>query len=227
MSERPHLSLAALQHADSMFPSGAISFSWGLESLFNRRTVTGRAGVAAFMTAQLCGRWATLDRAMLVHASQADNNLDRLTRLDALVEAQSLSAEQRLGSKRMGAALLTVHNRLGTKLAAEVLGLVNSGAMYGHIPVVQGVMWSNLGIATGQMQIMSAHGLCTGFLGAAVRLSIIGHLDAQGIYGDLLPLIEHILRESVCDPDETHSFIPQIEIAAMNHETDEMRLFGN
>ncbi len=227
MADTQHISLAAFQHADSMFPSGAVSFSWGLESLFNRGIVTDRRALAEFMTTQLSGRWANLDRVILVHAREADNDLERLTWLDAMVEARALSAELRLGSKRIGSALLNVHKRLGTKLAVEFSDLVASGASYGNIPVVQGILWGNLGFSSHQIQVMSAHGLCTGLLGAAVRLSIVGYLDAQSIYASLLPLVDGIFLEPVCEPGDAHSFIPQVEIASMNHETDEMRMFAN
>ena len=72
-----------------------------------------------------------------------------------------------------------------------------------------------------------AHGLCAGLLGAAIRLSIISHIDAQKIRIDVADLVETILQQPIPAPEEAHGFTPQIEIASMNHETDEMRLFVN
>lgn len=221
--------LSVLQHADSMFPSGAVSFSWGLEALVNRGTVTGRETLSEFMAAHIRGRWAGLDRPAIAHAHAhaAGGDLERLACLDRLVEAQSLGAEQRIGSTRMGNAFLGVHRRLGTPLAADYARMVAQGRAFGHVPVVQGLLWQGLGFSAPQALTMAAHGLCTGLLGAAIRLSVISHLDAQAIHAALLPLIEEVLASPLCDPDEMHAFIPQIEIASMNHETDEMRLFVN
>lgn len=219
--------LSALQHADSMFPNGAVSFSWGLEALCNRGIVGGKDDLADFLLAHVEGRWADLDRPVVAHALAAGKDLGRLTVLDTLVEAQSLGAELRLGSTRMGLALLNVHRGLKTPLAAEYLQLVQEGSGFGHIAVAQGMLWGQLGLDAAQAQVMSAHGLCTGVLGAAVRLSVIGHMDAQAIHAWLLPRIEEVLRQPLCPPDELHSFTPQLEIASMNHETDEMRLFVN
>lgn len=219
--------LSALQHADTMFPNGAVSFSWGLEALCNRGIVASRDDLAEFLLTQIEGRWADLDRPVVAHALAAGKDLDRLAVLDALVDAQSLGAELRLGSTRMGLALLNVHRRLKTPLAAEYRQLVQDGFGFGHIAVVQGMLWGQLGFDAAQAQVMSAHGLCTGILGAAVRLSVIGHMDAQAIHAWLLPRIEEVLRQPLCPPEALHSFTPQIEIASMNHETDEMRLFVN
>ena len=219
--------LSVLQHADSMFPNGAVSFSWGLEALCNRGVVAGKEDLTEFMAAHIEGRWADLDRPVVVHALAAGEDLVRLADLDRLVEAQSLAAELRLGSTRMGNALLNVHRRLRTPLAAEYLGLIQAGQALGHIAVAQGMIWGRLGLSAEQAQLMSAHGLCTGILGAAIRLSVIGHMDAQAIHGRLLPLIETVLQQPICPPEALHSFTPQIDIASMHHETDEMRLFVN
>jgi urease accessory protein len=225
--ERPAELLAALQHADTVFPSGAVSFSWGLEALYNRGIVTDSDMLSAFAAAHIKGRWANLDRVMMVHAHRARGDLQRICELDALTEAQSLSAEQRLGSSRMGDAFLRTHQKLGTPLAKDYAGLIRQGQAYGHIAVVQGLIWGQLGFEPLQIQAMAAHGICTGLMSAGVRLSIIGHVDAQAIHAGLLPVIASIIEQPVCCAEEAYSFIPQIEIASMNHETDEMRLFVN
>ena len=227
MPEKPATMIAALQHADTVFPSGSVSFSWGLEALYNRGVVVNRSTLAAFAAAHIQSRWATLDRVILVHAYRAGDNLQSICALDALSEAQSLSSEQRVGSSRMGMAFLRTHQKLGTPLADDYAALINRDEAYGHMPVVQGLMWGQLGFEESQIQAMAVHGICTGLLSAAVRLSIIGHVDAQAIHSGLLPRIARILSVPVCRAEEAHSFIPQIEIASMNHETDEMRLFAN
>ncbi len=219
--------LAALQHADSMFPSGMVSFSWGLEALCNRGIVTDCDQVAEFLMVQFTGRWATFDRVFLVHALMAGGDLTCIAGLDALVEAQSLGAELRRGSRQMGLAMLGAHRRLDTPLAGELFQMVRTGATPGHTAVVQGVLWGQLGFSAGQAQAMAAHGLCAGLLGAAIRLSIISNIEAQKIRAEAADLVATILDRPVCAPEDAHGFTPQIEIASMNHETDEMRLFIN
>lgn len=221
------MSLAAFQHLDSFFPSGAVSFSWGLEELSNRGLVTTRQDLFDFICAQLTHRWAGLDRPVLVHGHAAAFDFEALIDLDWLVEAQTLAVEQREGSRRMGAALLAIHTKLSTPGAKDYASRVREGFAAGHLPVVQGLLWGRLEFDSQLIQRMAAHGLCTGLLSAAVRLSVTGHVDAQHVLADLHPVIEEILTQEVADPGVLHSFVPQTEIASMNHETDEMRLFAN
>ena len=74
--ENKIIPLMLLQHSDSAFPSGAVSFSWGLETLVNRGIVAKADDVQAFLNAHLTARWASLDRIMLVHAHQSWNDPD-------------------------------------------------------------------------------------------------------------------------------------------------------
>src|SRR5690348_12985619 len=110
--------LAALQHADSFFPSGTVSFSWGLEALRADGLVRTADHVALFIAALLRHRWATGDRPLLAAAHGAGDDLEAVRALDQLQEALALAHELRTGSRRMGAALLGVHARLGTRNAA-------------------------------------------------------------------------------------------------------------
>ena len=66
--------LALLQYGDSFFPSGAVSFSWGLEGLASRGAVETEEDVKGFVVGQLDARWAHFDRAIIVAAHLAHAN---------------------------------------------------------------------------------------------------------------------------------------------------------
>ena len=110
--------LAVLQFGDSFFPSGAVSFSWGLEGLSDSGVVTGADAVRVFVVGQLRARWAEFDRPVVVAAHQARMSLEDVTAIDAQVEMQSPCAELRSASRRMGEAMLSVFARLGIGEAA-------------------------------------------------------------------------------------------------------------
>ena len=74
---------------------------------------------------------------------------------------------------------------------------------------------------------MSAHTLSIGLLGAAVRLGLVGHMDAQRILVTVREAVVEILREVAPPIGEMTAFTPEAEIAAMRHETAETRLFAN
>ena len=76
-----------------------------------------------------------------------------------------------------------------------------------------------------EAQVTSAHTLCLGVLGAAIRLGIIGHIDAQKILQTAHATIDGLLSARV--DSELSSFVPASEIAMMRHEVGQSRLFAN
>ena len=217
----------SLQHADSFFPSGAIAMSGGLETLVNEERVTSSDQVEMFVHGQLKFRWALFDRQILAAAWRAIDDLPRVGDIDALVEAQTLAAESRTGSKRAGQALLGVHARLGTPHAAEYQRMITDKMAHGHNTVVQGIVWHSIGICESAAELMSAYAFCVGIASAALRLGVIGHLDCQAIIAGARPVIRQILLDEVTGLDGVYSFTPEQEIAVMRHETMPYRLFVN
>lgn len=237
-----HSSLLALQQADSFFPGGAVAWSWGLETLI----ADGRLGagmplprrqrgvqrdrsaeVSGFVEGQLRHRWAGFDRTFLSAAWHAASDIQGLCALDAQVEALTLAEELRLGSRRVGQSLLGVHLAMGTPGAEAYQRCVLAGDAPGHLAVVQGLLWQRLGMDHEHCQLAAAHGLCTGLVSAAVRLGVMGHLDAQRVLTAIQPLLLDILARPVPDLEDACGFTPMAEIAVMRHETQELRLFAN
>ena len=219
--------LGALQQADSFFPGGGVSFSWGLEGLYRGGLMKDPEALARILRGQLRHRWATCDRPVLLAACAGRDDVGELGRIDRLVEAVTLPRELRDGSKRAGCALLSTHARLATPGASQYRAAIESGTALGHLPVVQGCIWSALGIDPGAASLMSGYLMCIGFLGAAVRLGALGHLDAQRILGALLPLISELASTPPRPVEAISSFTPTIDIGSMHHERAEVRLFAN
>jgi len=216
--------LAALQHGDSFFPGGATAFSWGLETLAGEDRVANAEDVRGYVETQLRGRWATFDRAATIAAYRAAGDLEQVAAIDRLVEAQTLSREMREASRRIGGALLTVHRRLGTPGADAYAAL--DGAP-GHGAAVQGLLWHGAGVPEPAADAMAAHQLCIALLGAALRLGLIGHVEAQAILTDMRPVVAAVLATDPPALDDMGAFVPEAEIAAMRHEIQDSRLFGN
>lgn len=226
MSE-PTADLTLLQYGDSFFPSGAVSFSWGLETLCEDGRVATVEQVTAFLQGQLRQRWATCDRAALAASYGAAEDLEAMAEIDRLLEAQTLAAELREGSRRSGGALLAVHEKLGTPGAAAYRALVRAGTAPGHLAAVQGLVGRGVGLALPASEVLSAHGLCVGLLGAALRLGLLGHVDAQRGLQEARATIAEILATPAPEVAAMSAFTPEAEIAAMRHETAETRLFAN
>ena len=219
--------LAMLRHGDSAFPGGGASFSWGLETLVQDGLVRDAAALERLIVEQLRLRWATSDRSAVLAAWDADGDLDEIARIDRILETRALARELREGSRRAGGALLTVHAKLGTNHAAEYQVRIATDPTLGHLAAMQGLLWRQSEIGREQAALMSGHAIALAATGAAIRLGIIGHIDAQRIAGRAADTIGELLAMPATPIEAIHAFVPLIEIAAMRHETGEMRLFSN
>ncbi|MBN34714.1 MAG: urease accessory protein UreF [Rhodospirillaceae bacterium] len=216
--------LRALQMGDSAFPSGGFAFSWGLETLKAEGLVSDGPGVAAFAESQLRHRWATCDRVFLRFATEAID-LGAVCQLDHELDVMTLPKEQRDGSKRAGRSLLRAHEEIGGESVGTFRAAVAAGDAYGHLPIAQAVAWKAHGMSIVEVEAVSAFSLVSSVGQAAVRLALMGPLEAQVIICDLRAVIDSILQTS--SPREPHSFAPLHDIAMMRHEFGEARLFAN
>ena len=216
-----------LQHGDSLFPGGLTSFSWGLEQLFEERRVTDASGLRRVVEAELRLRWASFDRAFLSASHAAFGDPGVLAPIDRLCAVSISARELREGSARAGQALLAVHAKLGTPGAGRYRELIGRGEALGHLPVVQGLIWGVLGFSESESAALSAYGLVAGFAAAAIRLGLIGHIDAQRTITAMAAVAEELAAAPAPHLTDAASFTPATEIAAMRHEVAEHRLFAN
>ncbi len=221
----PTALLTALQHGDSFFPGGGFAASWGLETLFTDSYVHDAETLLHFVQGQLRQRWAGCDRPALVWSHQAAGELEKIAVVDAELEALSLARELRVVSQRAGRALLRVHDRLKTPRAADYLEWVKTGQAWGHLPVVQGLVWRGVGLDAEPASLLSGHLMGMAFVSAAVRLGFVSHIQAQLIVQRIRPTLTALLAAPL--PDLLSSFTPVADIAMMRHETQATRLFAN
>jgi len=225
MSEEELLTL--LQHGDSFFPSGAVSFSWGLEMLKDDEIITSIDGVNDFIENQLLERWGPFERVVLAHSFDCENRLEEIISIDNIVECMTLARELREGSKRLGCALLTTYEKLNNPLAHQYQTLINDGCAYGHLPIAQGLIWNSIGLTRNSALSLSAYNFCVSVLGASLRLGLVGHIDCQNSLTKFRKLIIKILAWPIPDIESIHAFTPYADIASMRHENAEARLFAN
>lgn len=217
--------LVLLQQGDSFFPSGGFASSWGLETLYAERQVHDALTLSSFIDGQLRCRWALCDRAALRLVYQRGDALEAVAEIDAEVEALSLARDLREASRRAGRALLRVHSQLGTGNVAAYLELIRRGQAYGHVPIVQGLVWRILTRDVTAAETLAGHLLCVAFVSAAVRLGCVGHIDAQQVLSGAHTTLAKVLQ--LLPPTDLSSFAPVADIAMMRHEVQEVRLFSS
>ncbi len=219
--------LLAFQHADGQFPSGGFAFSQGLEATSQFAGRLGGFDFASFLAAQIRHRWAEADRVALVRAHRTLGDLPALAALDAEVEASTFMDGLRSGSRRNGMALLTTHARIGTQGAADYRAMIRAGGAHGHLPVAQGLLWQALGLDEATAVAISGYQAAASLTTAAVRLGLIGSIDAQRFIAAVMPLIQASASADVAGDEPIRSFIPLIEIAVALHGATGQKLFSN
>lgn len=219
--------LAVLQFADSFFPSGSISFSWGLEGLADSGAVKSWQDVEAFMKGQLHGRWGPFDRAVVIAAHRASPDLAAVAAIDNQVDIQTPSSESRAASCRLGSAMLSVFSKLGADDAAAYRCAIAQGPAHGHLSVMQGFLWSTVGLSLEEAVTISAHTQCVTLLSAAIRLGCLTHIEAQLSLERLRDEVDLILEEPACEISQIASSTFESEIAIMRHARNASRMFAN
>jgi len=229
MNPDPSAFIHLLQFADGLFPAGGYAHSFGLETLVQSGRVQIADDVESFLRAHLENSAAPTDAVIVLASRKAAvaRDLQACVRLDQMIEALKIAAETREASRQMGRQTLRVLRELSrdpfvTSFAAEV----ESGSASGHHPIVFGMASAALDWPPEETAAAFLYSTSALIVGASLRLLPLGQLAGQRILWGVGPLIA-LLSRSVQqrDEDDIWSFTPEIEIAAMRHETLEARLF--
>lgn len=223
--------LATLWQSDSAFPNGAFAFSNGIEGLAELGHTLGGDNLTKTLVSTLTHRWAGMDRIAVALAFAAHDDLAALAEIDRRFDAATLPAPQRRGSCRNGLAFLTAHARIGTHGVTGIKAEVDARRMPGHLPVAQGALWRHCGLDEGSALAASAYGTAAAMTSAAVRLGLVGAVEAQRALAATLPVIAGLIEQgastSSLSCDDFSSMSPLLDIATMRHATSEVRLFAN
>jgi urease accessory protein len=172
-------------------------------------------------------RWAPFDRIAVVQSFRARGDLARIARIDEEVEAATFGETQREGSRRNGSSFLATHAKLGNATAVLLRDAVRGGDALGHIAVMQGALWCSMDLDERMAQLASGYIAVSGAMSAAVRLGVVGALQAQAVMNDCLPLIDQLSAAPVPDDARLSSFVPFLDIAVAHQAQANLRLFAN
>jgi urease accessory protein len=232
MSEdRPTGFMAALQLADSFFPTGMYAHSHGLEGMVTQGSVNTAGDVEEFLKNQMVCSVLPSDGVALINAyrSAGIGDLDTLVSIDRLLLALKLPQEQRTASVQVGQRLMAeTSNFISHPVHAEYRMRVSAREAPGNSSVALGVTACALGIPESQALLLFCHSHAVSVVGAAMRLLPLSHTNAQSILHRLRPVIVETAR----DVRKTHwkdmtAFTPEIDIASMRHEEQDLRLFAS
>lgn len=175
------------QLIDSGFPTGAFAHSNGLEAAWQHGEVRGRTDLVSFLEAGL----NQIGRAALPMALAAFKEPGKLGELDSLCDAFTTNHVANRASRAQGRALLMAVERI-FKLECESS---ETPIVFGHLAPVFGACLGRLQISRDTMARMFLFNHLRGVLAAAVRLNIVGPMEAQMLQHRLMPRIEEVLQQ--------------------------------
>lgn len=202
-----------------VFPTGGYAYSAGLEQAVADGAVTNPDDLRRWLKCLLSNGPQWNDAVLFAASWHADADTPALTRISELARAMTGSAERHRETLDQGAGFLDAARHWfeddvlppsrGTPLCVAV------GAACGRqgIPLADGLSAFLHAFVANQLQ-------------AAIRLSVTGQQGAARLLADLEPVIaETATRAASSTLDDLGSATVLADIAAMNHETLQSRLF--
>jgi urease accessory protein len=191
------------QLADSAFPTGGFAHSAGLEAAWQHGEVRNRAELISYAEASL----HQLGHAALPFVMAAYAEPERLEEFDRLCDAFATNHVANRASRVQGKAFLNAVQRVFANMGSWGNPSVNgSGAVkrsaprrdrapFGHFAPIFGACLRKLGIPDETVGRLFFFNHLRSVLAAAVRLNIVGPMEAQAMQHQLAPEAEKVLKD--------------------------------
>ncbi|XP_078361151.1 uncharacterized protein LOC144645444 [Oculina patagonica] len=184
-----------LQIADSAFPTGGFSHSFGFESATKQGFVTDFNSLKVFVLS--CLQNAASFSLPFVNESHKDcHDIERIIELDGIMQAYLSNhvanrASYRQGNSLLGTACKTFGNQEMNNLQVEL----ENKRLYGHFATVFGFMCGLLKLSLVQTQQLFLFSTLRTVIASAVRLGNVGPLQAQSIQFEMQKTAEEIRKK--------------------------------
>ena len=222
------------------YPTGAFSYSHGLEWAVETGDVKNLQGLLDYVTAVLARGGAWVDAVLFAHAWQATSTADSavsalpgaatpatLDSLTQLAAAFRGSSETALESRQQGGAFLDVTRKAWPHPTLEAFAARQAPtATPGAHCIAVAVACAAHEIPLEPALNAYIHAVATNLVSAGARLIPLGQTQAQIAIAQLAPVITDIAeRAQTTSLDDLGTAAPAIELCSLRHETQYTRLF--
>jgi urease accessory protein len=210
------------------YPTGAFSYSHGLEWAVEAGAVKDLPGLQAYLDAVLCRGGGWIDAVLFVHVWRAATVYGASPELGKLVEFASAlrgSSETALESRQQGSAFLQVtRNAWPHRLLDELAARLNDHPVAHCVAVA--VACAAHGVALEQGLQAYLHAFAANLVSAGARLIPLGQTEAQIGMARLAALITQVRDRALqTDLQDLGTAAPTLELSSLRHETQYTRLF--
>ncbi len=194
------------------FPIGSFAYSHGLEAAIAQRDVVDAASLADWLRTVLLSGAGRTDAILLAHAMASDADH---TDLNDMAMALCSSRERWIETSEQGKAFTTTLN--------VVLGRSDPPAA---LPVAAGRVASTLTADAKDVLAIYLQAFVSNLVTIGVRYVPLGQTEGQRVLAELQSDIEAVAAlASTADLDDIATSTFAADLAAMEHETQEVRLF--
>lgn len=207
------------------YPTGAFSYSHGLEWAVETGSVTDVQGLLDYVTAVLSRGGGWIDAVLFAHAWPSASNNTELDTLAVLASAFRGSSETALESRQQGTAFLDVTRKAWPHPTLDAFAERNATAPVAHCIAVA------VACAAHEIALVPAlhsylHAVAANLVSAGARLIPLGQTQAQIAIARLAPTITEITERALSTTlDDLGTAAPAVELCSLRHETQYTRLF--
>ena len=209
------------------YPTGAFSYSHGLEWAVETGEVTNLQTLLAYITAVVSRGGGWVDAVLFAHTWRAVSDEESLDTLSDLASAFRGSAETALESRQQGAAFLDVTRKAWPHPTLEAFATrqAQTATPVAHCIAVA-VACAAHAIPLEPALNAYIHAVAANLVSAGARLIPLGQTQAQIAIAQLAPVITDIAeRAQTTSLDDLGTAAPAIELCSLRHETQYTRLF--
>lgn len=224
-----HQDLAMMQISDSFFPTGLYANSNGLESIFQNNKKITHVEITEIIQTQLKQQIGPTDLIVIVNTMKfaSQKQFEKISEMDMKINSMKNIKEVREASKRSGIQLARCVNEfVNDEILEKYLEFYKKGMINGTYSVSFGLCANALGISPQKAGLTFLYGFIVSTVGAASRMGIIQHHQAQKIIHSLKPLMIQIVDENLDkSANDVWQFAPHLEILQMHHEKMDSKMF--
>lgn len=232
-----------LQFADTAFPTGAFSQSFGLESAVQEGRLTNVDQAQEWLALVMTRQWAPSEGLIGLLVGQALSspiiNWERVEYLDMLLTASRTAQESRQAALSTGRHLLREASSVlpGGWTVAYARHVFDTGeasgaeqehrSSLGNAVVVYALLGVDCGWSVRESAFAAAFAAAAGLVSALVKLVPLGQSEGQHLLAALRePISDALVQQEGRTEDELESgALPAMEIAQMRHAALYSRLF--
>jgi urease accessory protein len=204
--------LTLVQWLSPAFPVGGFAYSHGLEWAIAEGQVQDAASLQDWLGDILAFGSGRADAILLTRAMEPAADLALIA---ATARALAASKERWTETHDQGRAFTEAVNALTGKDDPPAA-----------LPVAVGRAARGLALPPARVAALYLHAFAANLVSAAVRFVPLGQTDGQRVLAALHPLIERVAAEAAATPlDAIGSAVPGADLAAMHHETHDVRIF--